>query len=136
MFASVYPLASRIDLGVCLDCRDHRRSCDLNFADPFDDLFQSRPNVTLAFGEEVKRVCVQVHAGAVRKFVMFGNRGWADPVQEIWLNVHPLWVRTHGAVIFVAPATGGWSFVFFPTARHLDSGPLLVGLAAWSLVRG
>jgi hypothetical protein len=55
----------------------------------FDDLLRY-PDITLALGEEPESVGVAVDAGTVRQLVVFGNRGWADPVHEISFTLFPL----------------------------------------------
>src|SRR5437762_9641301 len=103
MLTAINPLTRCVNLRVGLNGSYDGRSGDFDFADSFYDLFQCGPHITLALGEEPKGVSVAIDTGAISQLVLFRDRGWAAPVDEVALDLFPLWVGTDLAFGRVAP---------------------------------
>jgi hypothetical protein len=101
LLCAVYPLASRIDLGVCLDRGDNGAGGHVHFAGSLDDALKSGPDVSLALSEQAECMRVTVDAGAVCESILPRNDGRTAPHDEIRLDFFPLGMRADGAIPLV-----------------------------------
>src|SRR5438046_1485287 len=102
MLGPIDPLTGCINLRVGLNSRHNCRSCDINFAGSFNELFQSRPNVPLSLGEKADGMGMPINAGAVSEPIFLGNSSRAPPRNEVGFDLAQLRVTTQRAVPLVS----------------------------------